>query len=204
MTLGCFSLPVTTDFQTSCLPLAPPKTNKHSKLHYSRFCDLRFSIPGILTYSSLPQPARGKLATRAHVLDQDHGTRSRCVTCLWGLFLPHLMWHWGVMMTDTITAFGPGWRFFQLSPKCQWKKSQNGKPREALENHPVMFLHCINMAMVTMRCQRNGPRSKMLLGQNKTRAKSPDMPSPIIFSWDNAVSTENIQLQSHNVLACLQ
>lgn len=66
-------------------------------------------------------------------------------------------------------------------PKMPMKEFQNAKPKEALEDPPVLFLHCINKAMVTPRCQRNTPRSKMLLGQSETRAKSPDTSSTTIF-----------------------
>lgn len=45
-------------------------------------------------------------------------------------------------------------------PKMPMKKSQNAKPKEALEGPPVLVLHCINKAMVTLGYQRNSSKVK--------------------------------------------
>lgn len=87
-------------------PQKQSKANKPPKLCYSRICDLRFFTPGTTTYSSLAQPTRGKLDTRAHAPDQEHGTQSRSAIDLWRLLLPHLRQPWGVMLTATAKACG--------------------------------------------------------------------------------------------------
>lgn len=103
------------------------------------------------------------------------------------------------MLTATAKACGQGGGSISCPPNANEGVFQTVKPREALEDLPVLFLHCINNAMVTPRCQRNTPRSKMLIGQSETRAKTPDTPSTTIFHETLLILQRINSYNYHNV-----